>query len=430
MITKSLRILYSIKQSSYYSLKAYDKAYIIHTLVTILIGIPDIYTHLEFRENVQRLVNSEDQLPLFDKGDDGAVEVCILCENEGNIVCCDDCPAGFHAKCLHENPSVFEGTWLCYECTIKDPMRSTSRLKWWPITEGSSKRTVVGFAAIIGIYVLYKAVDTNDINCLTPSQVYKLLHQYNEKDLHRSPWKEYLDAISVWIEPEPVTEDTTKVDEDVAVDTEVTSPKPTIKKSKRLAKDEQVTDIEVKIPKIFEPKKILLKIKDMIKFCDLEEVAVARPGLSPLQYINHYKKVDHMPIFKSIDNKLVSQLLRPITRSLSIPYLGNVDDDDDSPSAILGKFWPVYTPNTDGRVTSLIFCLESIYYTLGSLVGDLWILNPLFWSKIVINKKGKPTKLPWLLRLYTTENPSLKQLKRMTIELYNAINPNAFSPQW
>jgi hypothetical protein len=137
-----------------------------------------------------------------------------------------------------------------------------------------------------------------------------------------------------------------------------------------------------------------------------------------------------MPIFKSIDSKLVSQLLRPITRSLSLPYLGNVDDDDDSPSAILGKFWPVYTPNTDGRVTSLIFCLESIYYTLGSLVGDLWVLHPLFWSKIVINKKGKPTKLPWLLRLYTTENPSLEQLKRMTIELYNAINPNAFSPQW
>ena len=75
MITKSLKILASVTQSSYYTLKAYDKAHIIQTLVTIFIGIPDVCAHLEFRENVQRLVTADDQLPLFDKGDDGAVEV-------------------------------------------------------------------------------------------------------------------------------------------------------------------------------------------------------------------------------------------------------------------------------------------------------------------------------------------------------------------
>jgi len=78
MITKSLTILNTISQSSYYLLKAYEKAYIIQTLVTILIGISDICAHLEFRENVQRLVTADDQLPLFDKGDDGAVEVHLI----------------------------------------------------------------------------------------------------------------------------------------------------------------------------------------------------------------------------------------------------------------------------------------------------------------------------------------------------------------
>ena len=310
-------------------------------------------------------------------------------------------------------------------------MHSTARLKWWPVTEGGNKRTAIGYAAVVGIYFMYRESSGTDIKCLAPSQVHKLLHQYNEKDLHKSPWREYLEDISSWIEPEvvPVVEDMDVSDEQL-IENESTN-KPVIKKSKRLAKDEQVSEVEVKAPKIFEPTKILGKIKEMNNLCDLEQVAVARPLLSPLNYINHYKKVDNMPLFKSIDSKLIQYFLRPINRNLSLPYLGShVDDDDDSPDATLGKFWPVYSTGTDGRVMSIQYCLEAIYYALGALVGDLWILHPAFWSKVSINKKGKATRLPWLLRLYSLENPSLKKLKRMTLELYNAINPNAFYPQW
>ena len=31
---------------------------------------------------------------------DGNADVCGVCDNGGKLICCDDCPAAFHAECL------------------------------------------------------------------------------------------------------------------------------------------------------------------------------------------------------------------------------------------------------------------------------------------------------------------------------------------
>jgi len=42
--------------------------------------------------------------------------VCVVVYAGGTLVCCDTCPAAFHASCLRAPPA--EGTsWECEECT-------------------------------------------------------------------------------------------------------------------------------------------------------------------------------------------------------------------------------------------------------------------------------------------------------------------------
>ncbi|XP_057795298.1 DDT domain-containing protein PTM-like [Salvia miltiorrhiza] len=51
--------------------------------------------------------------------DDGNGDECYLCKTDGNLICCDGCPAAFHAKCVGVSSSLLpEGQWCCPECVI------------------------------------------------------------------------------------------------------------------------------------------------------------------------------------------------------------------------------------------------------------------------------------------------------------------------
>ncbi|XP_020539762.1 protein CHROMATIN REMODELING 4 isoform X2 [Jatropha curcas] len=50
-------------------------------------------------------------------GDDGHYYECVICDNGGDLLCCDTCPRTYHLECL--NPplkSVPPGKWECYNC--------------------------------------------------------------------------------------------------------------------------------------------------------------------------------------------------------------------------------------------------------------------------------------------------------------------------
>ncbi|KAL3850156.1 hypothetical protein ACJIZ3_012811 [Penstemon smallii] len=45
---------------------------------------------------------------------------CRLCKKDGNLICCDCCPAAFHARCVGVVSSLLpEAEWYCSECVIE-----------------------------------------------------------------------------------------------------------------------------------------------------------------------------------------------------------------------------------------------------------------------------------------------------------------------
>lgn len=50
---------------------------------------------------------------------DGNGDECCLCKMDGNLICCDGCPAAFHSRCVGVVSSLLpEGDWYCPECSF------------------------------------------------------------------------------------------------------------------------------------------------------------------------------------------------------------------------------------------------------------------------------------------------------------------------
>jgi hypothetical protein len=49
---------------------------------------------------------------------------CAVCRKEGDLLCCDGCPASYHSACIGMSKhSLPEGRWLCPECSHVDPAK-------------------------------------------------------------------------------------------------------------------------------------------------------------------------------------------------------------------------------------------------------------------------------------------------------------------
>jgi hypothetical protein len=49
---------------------------------------------------------------------------CAVCRKEGDLLCCDGCPASYHSACIGMSKHILpEGRWLCPECTNVDPAK-------------------------------------------------------------------------------------------------------------------------------------------------------------------------------------------------------------------------------------------------------------------------------------------------------------------
>lgn len=58
-------------------------------------------------------------LDVVDDTADGNSDECCLCKMDGSLICCDGCPAAYHARCVGiVKDALPEGEWFCPECVI------------------------------------------------------------------------------------------------------------------------------------------------------------------------------------------------------------------------------------------------------------------------------------------------------------------------
>ncbi|XP_038070520.1 histone-lysine N-methyltransferase NSD2-like [Patiria miniata] len=67
-----------------------------------------------------------------------SVSWCFMCSIGGDLICCDSCPAAFHASCIGFT-SIPEGNWYCRDCSIGKRPRyndiiwvKLGNYRWWP----------------------------------------------------------------------------------------------------------------------------------------------------------------------------------------------------------------------------------------------------------------------------------------------------------
>ncbi|CAA0805832.1 Unknown protein [Striga hermonthica] len=61
---------------------------------------------------------------------DGNSDECCLCKMDGNLICCDGCPAAFHSRCVGVVSRLLpEGDWYCPECAIEKDKPSVKVVK-------------------------------------------------------------------------------------------------------------------------------------------------------------------------------------------------------------------------------------------------------------------------------------------------------------
>lgn len=72
---------------------------------------------------------------LTDETADWNSDECCLCKMDGNLICCDGCPAAYHSRCVGLVSSLLpEGDWYCPECLIE---RNKSQIRQCRLLRGA-----------------------------------------------------------------------------------------------------------------------------------------------------------------------------------------------------------------------------------------------------------------------------------------------------
>lgn len=180
-IVSSLSIMQENGQS-YIKFPKYLKLKLIQGLIKVLLVSEIISFVMEERESRGKL---DDPFPLYQKGDDGYPDVCLVCCEGGDLVCCEFCPGSYHKQCIVEsNPAVFEGIWQCSECLIPDPLRGRGRLVWYPCDFGQ--------IAIIGESVIFKRYGKSSLEDYWLLNYSEIMYIITPTLFEYIPWKHFL----------------------------------------------------------------------------------------------------------------------------------------------------------------------------------------------------------------------------------------------
>jgi hypothetical protein len=151
----------------YHALSIEDKLIIIESLIDELLSVEWIAAEFTSRHNAHALIN----LPYGPKPSDAEMaavkaadgehhdELCKVCNEIGDVVCCDGCVAVYHGECAgFMGADTLPEVWYCPECTVRDPssfgpLRATkkSEVNWFTpkeITAADGTRCEAMTAAI------------------------------------------------------------------------------------------------------------------------------------------------------------------------------------------------------------------------------------------------------------------------------------------
>lgn len=132
---------FALSRAEYYKLAVKNKVTILNFLCHHVMDTDEIRTEVATREllfadNLEEDLNDmpqkEFQQPESTMGGAFKVEVlekqevkeknndeCMLCGMNGDLLCCDGCPAAYHARCVGISRSTLpQGDWFCPECVI------------------------------------------------------------------------------------------------------------------------------------------------------------------------------------------------------------------------------------------------------------------------------------------------------------------------
>lgn len=365
-------------KGNYSLLAETDKLQIIQCLITLLLTSGLLADSLELRAKLDiPPASTEDPIPLFDKGDDGYPEACIVCMEMGDLICCDLCPCTYHQKCLNAPASTFDGVWECFECATSDPLRSRGRQQLHSLKDQTS-------LLVVGRYVLQKKrnetwrlLERKEVGVLLKGC--QLLTQW--------PWKEYVAAVSKYptvqqqdasaLTPAPIPNRTKRGRDDTLderdkspVATNSTTTTPAVGAATSILTPEQICET---------------------KYLDLN--ALPR-NLQPALYINRYKTCQTSPYLYTIKHALAQFRCRDLIA---------VDVE-----------WPARA-SAQPVLKSLLLGLEALFFRLGPLCGKKLWDDPL-------QPKG------FLLSLCAAN--SLSEAKRLLLEIATSIHVSLFSPEW
>jgi hypothetical protein len=107
----------------YHRLPTEDKVCILEFLIDELLTVDAISAEFSKRqanhhESPYGILPKEDEYQNLENNDE-----CVVCGQEGDLLCCDGCLSSYHSGCLSMKAGQVlpEGKWLCPECSLVDP---------------------------------------------------------------------------------------------------------------------------------------------------------------------------------------------------------------------------------------------------------------------------------------------------------------------
>ena len=113
----------------YHHLSLDAKLAILEFIIDELLQVPEISNEMTRRESLTSTIPEPYGTPPLPNEYEELINAdeCMVCGYEGDLLCCDGCPASVHRGCIGlGNGRLPEGKWLCPECKIIDASKMVS----------------------------------------------------------------------------------------------------------------------------------------------------------------------------------------------------------------------------------------------------------------------------------------------------------------
>merc|ERR1719319_1847793 len=73
--------------------------------------------------------------------DDEHMEICRICKEDGELLCCDSCPSSYHLRCVDPPlDEVPDDEWTCPRCACEPMIGKVEKILTWRWTRRRRRR--------------------------------------------------------------------------------------------------------------------------------------------------------------------------------------------------------------------------------------------------------------------------------------------------